>query len=116
MLDQVAVELANRLEGLQGEVALQTKVLNQLIEELSREKNFVSSILDTAQIIVVTQNKKGEITMINRYGVRLCGYTQQELMGKIFTNTLFADDMPVNLVKELAQFLATEYGHLQIGC
>ena len=113
VLDQVAVELANRLEGLQGEVALQTKVLNQLIEELSREKDFVSSILDTAQVIVVAQNKKGEITMINRYGLRLCGYIQQELMGKNFTTTLFADDIPVNLVKELAQFLASEYGHLR---
>ncbi len=51
-------------------------------EALRREHDLRQRYLDTTHTIMVALNAEGRITMINRAGCELLGYTEEELMGK----------------------------------
>ncbi len=103
LLYEAAINLSHKLEKLEGKVAYRTKLLVQQRDELSREKNFISHLLDTAQVIVLTQNVDGEIIMLNAYGEMLMRYTEEEIRGKPFLEILSPDDEQENLREYLEE-------------
>ena len=105
ILDETAIALANRLEKLEEEVANHTRMLSRRMEELSRERDFVASLLHTAQVMIVTQDRLGRIVMINPFVTVLTGFSESELLGNDFFETLFSQrkrDLRRNLKDELA--------------
>ncbi len=88
VLNNAAIELSYLLEGMQEDILRNAQKLEQKSSELSREKNFVQSILDTAHVLILTQDNNGNITMCNQYCTLLTGYSSDELMGASFHGLL----------------------------
>ena len=101
MLDETAVALSYQLEKLEDQVADRTQILARKMNELSKERDFITNLLDIAQVIVMTQNASGEILTLNAYGETLIQYTEKELQGTPFVNLLTSDgdmrDLPAYL-------------------
>jgi diguanylate cyclase (GGDEF)-like protein/PAS domain S-box-containing protein len=89
MLDETAVALSYQLQTLEDQVADRTRILARKMDELSKEKDFITHLLDIAQVIVITQNANGEILTLNAHGETLIQYSEKELQGKPFIS-LFA--------------------------
>ncbi len=90
-LSEAAVTLSVQLEKLELKVSTRTKMLIEQRDELSKERDFVKNLLDTAQAIVLTQNSEGKIISLNAYGEMLTRYTERELLGKSFLNVLIPE-------------------------
>lgn len=86
-----AVLLSLQLEKLEKEVSSNTKMLIEQKNELRKEKDFVENLLDTAQVIVITQNYERGINSLNAYGEMLTNYSEVELRGQSFLNTLIPE-------------------------
>ncbi|NOY62845.1 MAG: EAL domain-containing protein [Gammaproteobacteria bacterium] len=91
LLGDSTIELSHQLEDLENQVEHHTHSLAEKIGELAHERDFVQDLLNTVQVIILTQDSEGRILLINDYGQRLIGYSQQELHGRRFTE-LLADD------------------------
>jgi diguanylate cyclase (GGDEF)-like protein/PAS domain S-box-containing protein len=102
-LSEAAVTLSLQLEKLELKVSTRTKMLIEQRDELSKERDFVKNLLDTAQAIVLTQNAEGKIISLNAYGEMLTRYTESELLGKPFLNILLPEyesqDLPTRLTE-----------------
>ncbi len=103
LLYEAAVTLSHKLEKLEDKVVYRTKLLVQQRDELSKEKDFIAHLLDTAQVIVLTQNVKGNIIMLNAYGEMLMRYTEEEIRGKSFLEILLLDSEQYNLGQHLEE-------------
>ena len=90
-LSEAAVTLSLQLEKLEMKVSSRTKMLIDQRDALSKERDFVENLLDTAQAIVLTQNYDGKIISLNAYGEMLTHYTESELLGKSFLNLLIPE-------------------------
>lgn len=53
-----------------------------LQEKLQRERDRTRSYLDVAGVMLVVVGRDGVIEMINRYGAKLLGYTETDLIGR----------------------------------
>jgi len=51
-------------------------------EKLQRERDRTRSYLDVAGVVLVMVNRDGNVEMLNRYGTKILGYTEAELMGR----------------------------------
>lgn len=81
VLDDATHNLMVTLKELDGEVEKRTEHLSEKTFELQKEKNFVSNILNTAQVIIITLDEFGKIISLNKYGENLIGlynYTKEE--------------------------------------
>ena len=64
------------------------------IDALRRERDTVHNILHTVEAIIVTLDIDGRITLINRKGCELLGYSEQELIGQDWFTTCLPPDSP----------------------
>lgn len=103
LLYEAAMNLSHKLEMLENKVTYRTKLLIQQRDELSKEKNFIAHLLDTAQVIVLTQNVNGNIIMLNAYGKMLLHYTEEDIRGKSFLEMLSPDSELDNLSQYLEE-------------
>ncbi|MEE9412611.1 MAG: EAL domain-containing protein [Methylococcales bacterium] len=81
VLDEATHDLIGTLRELDTEVEKRTQHLSEKTVELQKEKNFVSNILNTAQVIIMTLDGNGKIISLNKYGENLIGlynYVNQE--------------------------------------
>ena len=59
-----------------------------LQEKLQRERDRTRSYLDVAGVMLVVVRRDGIIEMINRYGAKLLGYTENDLIGRNWFDTI----------------------------
>jgi PAS domain S-box-containing protein len=76
------VELHKKTE----EVKRQTKLLQQMNAELESEKNFMSTVLDTADSIIVVLDGDEKIVRASRAFERILGYSLQEVRGRALSS------------------------------
>ncbi|ART63033.1 bifunctional diguanylate cyclase/phosphodiesterase [Kushneria marisflavi] len=86
VLGQTAQKLANQLELLEEEVDFKGKQLNERLLELSHERDFITGLLNTAHVLIFTQDVDGRITLVNQYALELLGMNRKQLLGKQFKN------------------------------
>ncbi|WP_021029195.1 bifunctional diguanylate cyclase/phosphodiesterase [Litchfieldella anticariensis] len=67
ILDGTTLGLTDQLEFLHEEVEARQQELATRLQELKSERDFIGSLLDTAQVFILTQDPHGRITMFNRY-------------------------------------------------
>ncbi|MDJ0807764.1 MAG: diguanylate cyclase, partial [Gammaproteobacteria bacterium] len=65
---ETTLELTNTLESLHKEVQEQTNNLILRGEELTRERDFVTGLLNNAQVIILTQDCDGQLFTLNSKG------------------------------------------------
>ncbi len=88
MLNVAAVQLSMQLEELEQKASTRAKQLIEQKDELSKERDFIANLLDTAQVIVLTQNTLGRINSMNAHGEMLTHYSEKELQGTRFLQLL----------------------------
>lgn len=114
ILNHTTIALADRLEALEGQVASHTQALAKRMDDLERERDFNVNLLDTAQVMIVTQDRSGQIVMANAYTEALTGYREKEMVGRDFVNTLLPDEISVDLTQRLREGLhGSDYEHLR---
>jgi len=79
LLDSTAIMLSWRLQSLETEVEERTRSLESALVEVYKKNAFVSSLLDHAQVIIITHDEAGNLISINRYGRDLTGFEESEL-------------------------------------
>lgn len=84
ILDGAAQGLADQLETLEEQVQSRSRELHLRMAELTRERDFVGRLLDTAQAIILTQDHNGRITLVNQYAQSIIGASEEFLLGKRF--------------------------------
>jgi len=120
ILDKTAVDLSYQLEALESETKTYTNALSDRAKELAVQKDFVTNLLDTAQAIIITQDSRGEITMLNQFCEKLVGYNQSELLTFPFLRLISSDNITSMVIRELSDLVAgriTQLHHeLTIRC
>lgn len=112
VLDDTAIALSYQLEALETEVKKRTKSLADRMEELAKEKDFIALLLDTARVIILTQDQTGKIMMLNQYGSHLSGYTASEFRQKNFVDLIAEEDLTVDMMHQMAQLRIHELDDL----
>lgn len=112
-LDNMAIELSVQLEQLENQVADRNRALSRRMDELSRERDFVQSLLDTAQVLILTQDREGRVLMVNSYGESMSGFDQGNLRGRRFGDLLAADGSVPDLPRHLTELCAGLRGSLR---
>ncbi|MDH5256436.1 MAG: EAL domain-containing protein [Gammaproteobacteria bacterium] len=90
-LDDSVLDLALQLEGLEKNVAERTRALSNKMDELTTERDFIKHLLDTAQVVIVTQDKDGKILLVSQQVEHVIGYQPEEIMGQNFSKYLCGD-------------------------
>lgn len=106
VLNNTATTLSYQLEALQAEIQERTR-------HLARERDFVTGLLNTAQVIILTQNAAGQVVMLNRQGLTITGYNADEITGRSFSELLVADKVSSEVLQELEELRA---GHRDQVC
>ena len=81
LLNVAAVKLSVQLEDLEQKATTRA-------QKLTEQRDFIANLLDTAQVIVLTQNPLGKIISMNAYGEKLTHYTEKELQDTFFLQLL----------------------------
>ena len=113
ILDASTLELADRLEDLQEKNQSHSSELDKLVRQLSRERDFVSGLLDTAQMLIITQDRQGRILMANAYVLALTGYDYLELRGAHLTDYFSQPQQAADTRRELAALLHSDSASLR---
>ncbi len=110
-LQFATLQLTSLLEKLDGNVEQRSKMIRAKNEELQSERDFIQSLLDTAQLIIITVDDDFDITMFNDYGQRITGYAKADMLhtpaSKLFPAGNWTDAQ--TLFKELSA------GNIQIA-
>ncbi|NQZ53542.1 MAG: EAL domain-containing protein [Piscirickettsiaceae bacterium] len=107
-LQYATLQLTSLLEKLDANVSERSRLIRAKSDELELERDFIKSLLDTAQLIILTINEDFEISLFNDYAENLTGYNETEMLNtpvsKMFpagnwteANTLFNELLINNL-------------------
>ncbi|HEY0562389.1 MAG TPA: EAL domain-containing protein, partial [Methylophilus sp.] len=88
VLDQSALDLSYQLESLQREVLDKSISLRNLFNEVLTEKEFISQLLNQAEVIIATLYADGRIASINQFGLKLA----EKHIGDLIYNDLSHKD------------------------
>jgi len=106
VLNETAVTLSSQLETLHGE-------LQARVEELGVERDFVTSVLETGQVIILTQTCQGVIKTANRHARVLSGYPGEELEGKPFVELVIGDGTVHEPLGHFVELVSGQRQHLE---
>ena len=82
---------------LMGDVLINVIVRKEAEEALRRERDFAEGLIETAQVIVLVLNPKGQILRFNQYFESLSGYQLAEAEGKNWFETFIPERDRENL-------------------
>lgn len=100
-LNQTALTLTDQLELLKNEVQENTRLLTQKSQELAAERDFINHLVETAPIIVITQNQQGQIKSINQIGANEFESNQKDVVGRNFDD--FIPETDINHLSKLSR-------------
>jgi len=90
-LEDSTRELSHQLEALEQSVQEHSGQLAERVDELAKERDFVNSLLDTAQVFIVVQNSTGRIQLINGYTLERLGLKDTDIVGRHFSDIFDQD-------------------------
>lgn len=109
-----AIELTYTLESLNEEIAHNTNSLIKRSQELARERDFLSTIMNSAQVIILTQDIDGAILTMNTEGCKFIGINDYRrssgYFGDLFMNAEIAGEM-MPVMNGLRQGMIHVYQH-----
>ncbi|MCK5354066.1 MAG: diguanylate cyclase, partial [Methyloprofundus sp.] len=91
-LSQTAVQVVDQLENLQSEAETNTALLLEQTTALQKERDFSTQLIDTAPIIIITQDALGYILSINQQGLKEIHLSAADIIGKKFSALLPANE------------------------
>lgn len=115
VLEHTALRVCDELEMLNQTVEQNTLALHTQMAEQTRARRFVSNLLDTAPLIIITQTPSGDIQSMNRWGRELISPHRDE--GETlptFAELHLPDTMPATWqqnIKDLIENEPHQYQH-----
>lgn len=109
-----AIELTHTLEWLNQEVKVQTESLMKHSEELSSERDFLTAIMNSAQVIILTQDCDGTILTINQEGREFIGVRNYQRGSRYFSDifmTIEDDDELQHALTRIKIGMISSYQH-----
>jgi diguanylate cyclase (GGDEF)-like protein/PAS domain S-box-containing protein len=85
-----AIDLTHTLERLHQEVKDQTERLLKHSDELSSERDFLTAIMNSAQVIILTQDCDGSILTMNEEGTDFIGVRNYHRGSRYFTDSFMS--------------------------
>jgi diguanylate cyclase (GGDEF)-like protein/PAS domain S-box-containing protein len=114
VLERATLDLADQLEALDQADVAQRAAMSTLIDTLSNERDFVGGLLDTAQVLIVTQTRSGAIRMLNRYTETLTGVPQAAQTGRDYFEQMVAEADRAACRTRISEHFARESRSLRI--
>ncbi|MGX2040379.1 EAL domain-containing protein [Methylocaldum sp. MU1018] len=119
--------LAHRPSGLNDEITIlsatavtlslqlekQTQAITHKTTELAAERDFVQGLLDTAQVIILTQTNQGRILTANEFVIQITGYSESDLSGKDFLSLILERKIGDDLENALLGLWKGQHKRLQ---
>jgi two-component system, cell cycle sensor histidine kinase and response regulator CckA len=87
---EMSIDVKSRVEGKADRLLIISRDITDRIlaeETIKRERDSAQMYLDVVNTIVVAVSKKGHVIMINKYGAKLLGYPEEEIVGKSWFET-----------------------------
>lgn len=94
-LDQLrdsAWELSYQLERLEQSLLDRAQNLTERSQQLESERDFVTTLLDTAETFVISLDDRSNVVSINRYGRQVLQSDHTELLGQSFLHLPHSED------------------------
>jgi diguanylate cyclase (GGDEF)-like protein/PAS domain S-box-containing protein len=114
VLNNTAITLSYQLEALQAEIQDRTRKLAERGDDLARERDFVTGLLNTAQVIILTQDAAGQVMMLNRQGLMITGYSADEIVGQPFSGLVVSDKDSPKVMQGLEELRAGQRDSLRV--
>jgi len=105
-LSRHAIELADKLEAMQNQILERTADLELHQNELQKERDFVTGLLNTAHAVIITHDHTGTITLVNQHACLASGYTREELIGSNFSILFPTQVLPGEFVRHVDDLLS----------
>ncbi|MGD8910652.1 MAG: diguanylate cyclase, partial [Chromatiales bacterium] len=109
-----AIELSHTLERLDQELQSKTERLIKHSEELSSERDFLTAIMNSAQVIILTQDCDGTILTINEQGCAFIGVKNYHRGSRYFSDifmTMEDDDELQHALTRIKIGMISSYRH-----
>lgn len=117
VLDSAAHNLIETLTRLDNEVEQRNRRLLERSKELQNERNFVSNILNIAQVVIMRLDRYGEILSINKFGETLTGYYGPDLIKqRMFIDLLCDNESYESIKRAIPELLNKKYSTFQYDC
>ena len=79
LLKSSTMELSDQLERMEASLLERAQHLTERSDQLEAERDFVTSLLDTAETIILTLDGDGRIVTLNRFGQELLGLRSRDV-------------------------------------
>jgi diguanylate cyclase (GGDEF)-like protein/PAS domain S-box-containing protein len=79
LLKHSTLDLTLQLERLEASLFERAQNLTERSDQLEAERDFVTNLLDTAETIIMTLDRNGNIVTVNRFGLELLGVSSSEV-------------------------------------
>ncbi len=112
-INSVAIQVSHTLQSLNEQLVQRAHQLDLRDHELEAEKDFVGSLLDSAEIIILTQNSECKIKLVNRHALFLFGKTEKELLQLSFIKLLPQNELLPDLRFQLRELTEGKRNTLQ---
>lgn len=117
VLDSAAHNLLRTLTNLDHNIEQRNLNLIARSKELKNERNFISNILDTAQVIIIRLDQFGQTLSINKFGEKLTGYGEAALSKKCFFTDLVDGSESYEIIKDIIPgLLRNKFTTYQYDC
>lgn len=111
LLSDSVLDLSVQLEDLKLQVDNKTKGLVVRTNELAREKEFITGLLNTTQAIILTQDIHGNIMMLNSKGWELIAYESGGIIGTAFNDILVNSETKREAITKLKEIRLGDREH-----
>lgn len=110
-LNITATMLADKLEELYREVNEKSNKLAVNMGKLEKEMNFVRSLLDSAQVIILTLDRQNNIVLINNFALQITGYERKALVGQPFSQLIQRKEDYEKFIEKISNLYSGETRH-----
>jgi diguanylate cyclase (GGDEF)-like protein/PAS domain S-box-containing protein len=116
IVGETALALSRELESLENEVMETALSLKRQRDHISRDRDFIVGLLETAQVIILTLDNNGNILTINRYGLEITQFDQESLIGRNFHTLLVNTSNKKFVYDEFSQLSSGKIDHYRHEC
>ncbi|MCP4995800.1 MAG: EAL domain-containing protein [Gammaproteobacteria bacterium] len=110
LAQETSFKLSYQLEALLVEQEERNEILAKRGLQLTAERDFIAGLLDTAQVVILTLDIGGRLQMLNKYGERILGLRESEMVGTEFISLLEPDGVCADVSQALASLA---FGHFE---
>lgn len=82
--------------------------INKMLDSLGEERQKGESLLDLINAVVVRLGARGEVLMINKYGLKKMGYSEEEVLGKNWLDSFLSPESQDKIKKVMSGLIKEE--------